>query len=298
MNPIEFLNKLSPFDEEQSRNRIVTDRSFFLKDLYTDGLWAVKRQRRPATAVLDSLEIVEGFKLLDNAEDAETGRPYRDYFIWYALGRLMLVAGDLVNAAVHVEHRYPSGKGLSESGAWRFGFALPTARSFNGAGSGHQVQTFLTLYPVDTATVSEAFLHEGLLGDQDRKALDDSAIHYKAMGSIDPIHLFVKMGSYPMAVHPGLKHRSVATQLPYNLVGTLVENTGLQVLQHWQPEDTSANPGVYLLSDGVDSYVVVFDAPALRDCLIEIDAAVGRTEEDGAIVADPTAQFSAVVDSE
>lgn len=290
MNPLAFLNKLSPFDVEPPPGGALTHRSFFMKDLYTDGLWAVKRQRRPDTALMNSMEIVEGYKILDTTEDEETGRPYRDYFVWFALAQLMLAAGDLVNTSIQVEHRYSPGKGLIEGGAWRFGFALPTTLSVNGTSTEYRRHPFLSLYPVDTATVTEAFLSEQLLGPTD----ENGESPYKAMGSIDATHLFVKMGSYPMAVHPGLKNRSVATQLPYILVGMLVERTALHVLQHWQPEDTSANPGVYLLSDGFDTYLMVYDAPALRDCLIRIDAAVGRTEEDGAIVADPTVQFAPV----
>lgn len=285
MNTVEFLKAISPF----SGGQVVTFRSrlkyaFWLKDVYTDGLAVAKRKAALYNQVNDSLDITRGYTLLDEAEDEESGRPVRDYYLWAAMARLMISAGDLVTAAVNVEHIFAPDSLMTEGGGWRFSYV------FERKEKGHttlESKPFLTLFPVTPETTLETFttcVNDATL------APEDHPIAYRTMGPIDPTQFIAKLGAYPLAVHPKLVERAIAVQLHGLLMGALVE-TGLQVLQHWQPVDTSVNPAIYYLSDGADPYVMVYDAPVLRDCLIEIDAAVGRTEADGAIVADAVPTF-------
>jgi len=287
MNNLQFLNELSPFDRMSESTLHETFRTFYLKDIYTTGLKAVRREAQSAIQwPSDSMEVMGGYTLLDDAEDEESGRPIRDYYLWTAIARLMITAGDLATAAVEVEHRWPEGAPLTQGGAWRFSYRFRTME--NGAAA-HYIHPFLTLFPVSPDTTLADF--EACMRSVKADDADAKDVAYKAMGSIDKTQLFSKLGAYPLAVHPKLGQRSIAVQLPYLLADTLIDDTGLQLLQHWQPEDTSEHPGVYYFSDGVDPYVMVYHAPALRDCLIRIDAAVGRTEADGAITADATPQF-------
>lgn len=273
MNQIDFLNQLQA-------SELTVCQPFFLKDVYTDGL-ATARRLATRPVIEHSMDILAGYTLLDEAEDEATGRPVRDYYLWTALATYLINAGDISSAAVVVKHAYAGMAPLTVPGEWVFGYDLPDTT----------FAPFLKLLPVDPAVVTQTLVSEALL-----KPYAEHDVPYKSMGSIDPTKLDIKVQGYPLSVHPKMQ-RPICWFLTYQLLGALV-STGLQILEHWQPKDTSQHPGVYYLSDGADAYVVIFDAPMLRDCLIDIDQRVGRTEEDGAIVADAQPAFAAATSIE
>jgi hypothetical protein len=121
------------------------------------------------------------------------------------------------------------------------------------------------------------------------------------MGEIDPNPntYRAKLEAYPMSVHPRMAQRAVSTI--HFMIALYLINTGLTVREHWFPEDTSQGFARYLLSDGVEHYLLDFDGPALTILLAHLDAYAGRTEEEGAILLDGSQQpptLSAVLSDE
>lgn len=241
---------------------------FFMKDLFTLGLDAL--YQREAKPFSNSLDIIEGYKVLDNAIDKTTGKPNRDNFIWTGLARLLITAGDISFAAIRVEtSRDPANPDVIAK--WAFAYDL-------GEEHGGYIP-FMWVYPTDH-TVEQAM------------PMDMEA---KATGPIfpgNPTQFMAKMGAYPVSVNPALAARSTAA-LNFILAQYLHE-AGLSVHEHWVPaNDTSKDYARYYLSDGLDHYLLDYDAPALVRALATIDRLSGRTEEDGAILLDEATEKDA-----
>lgn len=230
-----------------------TVRSFFMKDLYDQGIDILKPAREPRQSGINSLTFLDGYTLMDEAIDVD-GKPNYDYFIWTGLARLLITAGDLTHVAVKVT--VSPGYSADVGRRWDFGYDL---------GPKHGgMRMFMSLYPIADTEVSVA---EGA----------------KPMGAVSAEEEYIpKLGAYPMMVNPTMGRRSTAA-LNFILAMALRQG-GLTVTGHWIPEDTSTGEAVYLLSDGLVHYNLRYNGPALEQCLATIDALVGRTEEDGAII--------------
>jgi hypothetical protein len=244
--PLSNLSKAAP-------NRVKYS-NFFMKDLYDHGMCAVRGQYLSAPQT--SWDIVQGYTLLDDAIDA-TGKPNRDFHIWTGLARLLITAGDISHAAIDIT----TARDMDASDQllyWQFGYDLDDR--------GGDIP-FMWVYPTTESADQCA-----------------PAFPHKPLGPIAAPSYLAKLGSYPMMVNPALAQRATAA-LNYILVQYLTE-AGLSVDQHWVPEDTSLHIGRYHLTDGIDHYLIDYDAPALARALSIIDRAAGRTAADGAILID------------
>lgn len=226
--------------------------TFFMKDLYDEGLAAARNTHFQASP-RDSLSIVNGYTLLDEAFDAD-GKPNRDYHLWTGLVRLLISAGDICHAAVKVRVSRDESDPVIRQ--WSFYYEM------------NQLEyLFLTVYRTDqTAEESKP------------------SFEHKALGSIDKKSYMAKLGAYPLLVNPALARRSTAA-LNFIAAHYLTE-AGLHLDASWHPEDTSKHFARYHLTDGVDHYIIDYAAPVLLNALAFIDHLSGRTEEDGGIVLD------------
>lgn len=228
-------------------------RDFFMKDILDLGYAAVKGLA-PAYAT-NAMDLVRGYNLMDEAYTAD-GKPRPDFFIWTALARLQITAGDIAHAAVKVHVQ--SSEKYDELKEWSFGYQLDDV-----------LRTFMVLTRVETPIEHAA----------------PGGFPTKAVGPIDPTSYIAKLGSYPLQVHPRLAQRATAA-LNFMLIQHLTE-AGILVAEHWIPENTAENFARYRLTDGQLTYHLDYYAPKLVEALKIIDAFGGRTEEDGALVDDP-----------
>lgn len=230
-------------------------RSFFMKDLFDQGLAIVKGL--PFCDLGNSASILEGYNLMDQAEGPD-GKPNYDYYIWTGLARLLISAGDLSHAAVKVTVSRPA----ETAAGYRWDFAYELGRE-------DLDRPFISLFPI--ASPSDQII--------DPSSIVDS----RDMGPIVSTEEYIpKLGAYPLMVNPAMGRRSTAA-LNFILASAL-RMTGLTVHSHWTPVNTAEGAAIYVMSDGITCYQMTYDGPALERAMAEIDQRAGRTEEDGAVL--------------
>jgi hypothetical protein len=260
-------------------------RHFLFKDLYDKGLEVVTGvELEPSKSSADLLPAIQA---MDNAFDAN-GKPNYDLHVWMALCRVMINAGDVLFAAIKADVMW--NRETQQADSWNFHYDL------SGGIAGEIIEDLAKRLPNRSALPWGSFLKlsrfepswddQPSLEDVIQIAQRDIPFATKKMGAVDPNPnaYRAKLEAYPMSVHPRMAQRAVSTI--HFVVALYLKETGLTIREQWFPEDSSQGFARYLLSDGIEHYLMDFDGPALAVVLAHLDAFSGRDEEDGAVILD------------
>jgi hypothetical protein len=278
--------------------------SYLLKDSVDAGLNIVKNKSLGFQHRAHSLsDVLPAITASDNLFKEGTGEPDFDLHIWLALATMLIGAGDAIFSGVKAwligRTTTIDDTSVDEVIHWEFRLDFSGTESvwLESMDDSHKRMIGENRLP-DTSLHHGRFLTITHLLDERQKeegsgTIDQIVAKYtpsvpgfawRPMGEILEKDLEIKMLTYPASVHPQLKDRTIANIPLY--VAAKLGDAGLYVVEHWFPEDTSRSFARYILSDGIEHFVMDFHGGHLAVILSHLDTYIERDAADGGIQLD------------
>lgn len=277
--------------------------SFLLKDTVDTGLTVVKKKSWAHQHRAKSLsDVLPAITASDNLFKEGTGEPDFDLHIWIALATMLISAGDAIFSGVKawiIGRTTGADDHLDEVIQWEFRLDFTETQPLWDDTMADSDKRML-----GESNLPDTNLHQGrfltltrLLDERQKEdgsgTIDEIVAKYtpstpgfawRPMGEILEKDLAVKMLTYPASVNPQMKDRTVAN-IPLYIAAKLGD-AGLHVVEHWFPDDTSRSFARYILSDGIEHFVMDFHGGHLAVVLAHLDKYIGRDADMGGILLD------------